>query len=64
MYLELYEQFSREKESHYGELTVRTKYENDRLTIQVINAKNLMAMDSNGEHWRIILLNILYIIFM
>lgn len=37
------------KDSAFGEVSVRAKFENNSLHIEIINARNLMAMDSNGK---------------
>lgn len=50
VHLDLHKQFKNMKEeSPYGELTVRAKFEDSTLKIEVINARNLIAMDSNGK---------------
>lgn len=36
------------KDSPYGQLSVQMKFQNDILRIRILNAKNLIAMDSNG----------------
>jgi len=36
------------KNSPYGELTVRLQFQNLELKVEIINARNLIAMDSNG----------------
>ncbi|XP_045469629.1 protein unc-13 homolog 4B isoform X2 [Harmonia axyridis] len=46
--LDLHEEFMSETESRYGVLTVRTKFEGNTLYIEILNAKILVAMDSNG----------------
>lgn len=43
------EQFKQVKESPYGEISVRAKFEGNALTVEVMNARNLIAMDSNGS---------------
>ncbi|KAJ8953784.1 hypothetical protein NQ314_007214 [Rhamnusium bicolor] len=48
VHLDLTEQFKQVKDSPYGEISVRSKFEGNTLTIEVMNARNLMAMDSNG----------------
>ncbi|KAJ8919012.1 hypothetical protein NQ315_016917 [Exocentrus adspersus] len=49
VYLQLAEQFKKVKDSPYGEISVKAKFEDNTLTVEVMNARNLMAMDSNGS---------------
>ena len=49
VHLDLARSFDEHKESPYGELSLRYKFDGDTLKIEVINARNLMAMDSNGN---------------
>lgn len=49
VHLQLFEEFQKVEESEFGELTVRAKIEDNNLKISVINARNLKAMDSNGN---------------
>lgn len=42
--------FKTVKDSPFGEISVRTKFEGNALHIEVINARNLIAMDSNGKN--------------
>lgn len=44
----LAKEFSEMKDSPYGEISIRAKIESNTLTIEIMNARNLMAMDSNG----------------
>ncbi|EEZ97425.2 BAI1-associated protein 3-like Protein [Tribolium castaneum] len=49
VHLNLYEEFKNLKESKYGVLSVKAKFENNNnLKVTVMNARNLLAMDSNG----------------
>ncbi|XP_044262026.1 protein unc-13 homolog 4B isoform X2 [Tribolium madens] len=48
VHLNLYEEFRNVKESKYGVLSVKAKFENKSLKVVVMNARNLFAMDSNG----------------
>ncbi|RZC32407.1 unc-13 -like, partial [Asbolus verrucosus] len=49
VHLNLYKEFKNVTESCYGELCVKIKFEDNNLKIEVINARNLIAMDSNGS---------------
>lgn len=42
------EKFKETKDSPYGEISVRAKFQDTILTVELINGRNLMAMDSNG----------------
>lgn len=42
-------EFKDVKDSRFGEISVRAKFEGTTLHIEVINARNLIAMDSNGK---------------
>lgn len=42
-------EFQAVKDSSFGEVSVRAKFEENTLQIEVINARNLIAMDSNGK---------------
>lgn len=44
----LTKEFNELKDSPYGEVTVRAKLEGNLLKIEIINARNLIPMDSNG----------------
>ncbi|KAG5895641.1 hypothetical protein JTB14_008650 [Gonioctena quinquepunctata] len=48
VHLDLAEEFKNIKDSQFGELSVKAKFEENNLTIEVMNARNLIAMDSNG----------------
>ncbi|VEN33614.1 unnamed protein product [Callosobruchus maculatus] len=48
VHLELANEFKKVKDSQLGEISVRTKFEENILTIEVMNARNLLPMDSNG----------------
>lgn len=54
------EQFKQIKDSQYGEISVRTKFEGNTLTVEVMNARNLIAMDSNGTVCHFYLKNLIY----
>ncbi|CAH1161909.1 unnamed protein product [Phyllotreta striolata] len=41
--------FKETTESPYGEISVRAKFQDTSLTVEVMNASNLMAMDWNGS---------------
>lgn len=47
-HLDLWKKQADMKESPYGILSVRAKFQNTDLIVEIINAKNLIAMDSNG----------------
>ena len=50
VHLDLYQEFRNLEESRFGEVCVRTKFEdNNTLKVSVVNARNLIAMDSNGS---------------
>lgn len=49
VHLDLWQKQSEIKDTKYGELTVRAKFQNTNLIIEVMNARNLIAMDSNGN---------------
>lgn len=49
VHLNMTKQFKNVKDLPYGEISVRAKFEGNTLTIEVMNARNLMAMDSNGS---------------
>lgn len=42
-------EFKTIKDSPCGEISVRAKFDENALHIEVMNARNLMAMDSNGK---------------
>ncbi|XP_044755920.1 protein unc-13 homolog 4B isoform X3 [Coccinella septempunctata] len=46
--LDLHEEYKSNTESTYGVLTVRAKFQENVLYIEILNAKILVAMDSNG----------------
>ncbi|XP_060523502.1 protein unc-13 homolog 4B [Cylas formicarius] len=46
--LKLAETFDSMTESPYGEIAFRCKFEGDAIYIEIMNARNLIAMDSNG----------------
>ncbi|XP_017783309.1 PREDICTED: protein unc-13 homolog D isoform X2 [Nicrophorus vespilloides] len=48
IHLDLYNEQEELVESQYGELTVRIKFHNSDMHVEMINARNLIAMDSNG----------------
>ncbi|KAL1506494.1 hypothetical protein ABEB36_005849 [Hypothenemus hampei] len=48
VHLELANQFDQLHESPYGEISLRCKFDEDILKIEVINARDLAVMDSNG----------------
>ncbi|KAJ3619664.1 hypothetical protein MTP99_005328 [Tenebrio molitor] len=48
VHLNLYDEFKSAKESKFGVLSVKAKFEDNNLKIYVMNARNLIAMDSNG----------------
>nr|CAI5860663.1 unnamed protein product [Callosobruchus analis] len=48
VHLGLANEFKKAKDSQLGEISVRTKFEESTLTIEVMNGRNLLAMDSNG----------------
>lgn len=48
VHLELTRKFEQITDSPYGELSFRCKFDGDTLKIEMINARNLPAMDSNG----------------
>ncbi|KAJ8979445.1 hypothetical protein NQ317_006759 [Molorchus minor] len=48
-HLDLSEEFKKVKESPYGEISIRCKFEGNTLTLEIMNARNLIAMDSNGS---------------
>ncbi|XP_076251022.1 C2 and C2B_Munc13-like domain-containing protein staccato isoform X3 [Rhynchophorus ferrugineus] len=47
-YLELANLFEKSRETKYGELSFRCKFQNDSLIIEIMNARDLLVMDSNG----------------
>ncbi|KAF5296761.1 hypothetical protein FQR65_LT10162 [Abscondita terminalis] len=47
------------KSTPYGELSVRLQFQNNDLIIEVINARNLLAMDSNGFSDSFVRINLL-----
>lgn len=47
--MDLWKRQATVKDSTYGELSVRVKFQNTDLIVEVINARNLKAMDSNGS---------------
>ncbi|XP_030758919.1 protein unc-13 homolog 4B isoform X2 [Sitophilus oryzae] len=47
-YIEMANIFDKSKETPYGEISFRCRFQGDSLQIEVINARNLFAMDSNG----------------
>lgn len=47
-HLDLWKKQATLKESPYGELSVRVKFQNTDLIVEVMNARNLKPMDSNG----------------
>ncbi|XP_074030466.1 C2 and C2B_Munc13-like domain-containing protein staccato isoform X3 [Leptinotarsa decemlineata] len=49
VHLDMAEEFKGIKESPYGEISVKAKFEENTLTVEVMNARNLIAMDSNGS---------------
>lgn len=49
VHLEQWKEFNEIKDSQYGQLSVIIKFSGDVLKIKVLNAKNLIAMDSNGS---------------
>lgn len=49
VHLHLWQKQSEIKDTKFGELTVRAKFQNTDLIIEVMNARNLIAMDSNGK---------------
>lgn len=48
VHLNLYEEFKKIEESKYGVLSVKAKFENNSLKVVIMNARNLLPMDSNG----------------
>lgn len=48
-HLDLHQEYRGLRESKYGVLSVRAKFNGNNLVIEVINARNLIAMDSNGR---------------
>ncbi|KAK9880351.1 hypothetical protein WA026_010235 [Henosepilachna vigintioctopunctata] len=48
VHLDLCEEYKSLEESPFGKLTVRSKFEGNSLHIEILNAKILVAMDSNG----------------
>ncbi|CAH1967098.1 unnamed protein product [Acanthoscelides obtectus] len=48
VHLELAKEFEKVKDSQLGEISIKTKFEENTLTIEVMNARNLLPMDSNG----------------
>lgn len=42
-------EFKTVNDSRFGEISVRTKFEGTTLHVEIINARNLIAMDSNGK---------------
>lgn len=49
VHLDLWKKQGSIKDSPYGELSVRVKFNGTDLTVEVMNARNLKAMDSNGS---------------
>ncbi|CAH0552872.1 unnamed protein product [Brassicogethes aeneus] len=49
VHLEMARNFAKEKESSYGEISVKVKFEGSAIKVEVMNARNLIAMDSNGS---------------
>ncbi|KAJ8944670.1 hypothetical protein NQ318_015878 [Aromia moschata] len=49
VHLDMADHFNKIKDSPYGEISVRCKFEGNTLAVEVMNARNLMAMDSNGS---------------
>ncbi|KAL3277541.1 hypothetical protein HHI36_012885 [Cryptolaemus montrouzieri] len=48
VHLDLYDEYKKLNESPYGILTARAKFQGNNLHIEILNAKILIAMDSNG----------------
>lgn len=46
---DLANEFSAMKDSPFGEISVRVKFEGSALKVEIMNARNLIAMDSNGS---------------
>lgn len=51
--LDLAEEYKSVKDSVYGEISVKAKFDQNTLHIEVMNARNLIAMDSNGNKFLI-----------
>lgn len=49
IHLEQWKEQTTLKDSQYGQITIVVKFQGDVLKIKILNAKNLIAMDSNGS---------------
>ncbi|KAK9693959.1 C2 domain [Popillia japonica] len=49
VHLDLWKEQKSTEEPSFGQLTVKMKFQGDELKVEILNAKNLVPMDSNGS---------------